>query len=556
MRLRAALVALISACCLAPAGVAAAGADPLADVTGGLSDAAVNGDAPTVPPVELPDTGIGPVDDVVHTVNATVAEATDTVNDVTERLGDGDVAEPATPPETRPADTGGDPTGQPETAAPTQTTPGGASSSSPNPGASDPGAQPAAVASGGGGPIALPVTALGAGDPTPSAAPSEVPATTPSPFVAAFERLPMSLFALIAALAAIGLLMSGRSATRARINRVLRKQRGELQEDVGVLQSALLPAIPSRIGETDLAVAYAPAEGPAAGGDFHDVLTLPEGRIGIVVGDVCGHGREALANTALVHYTVRAYLEAGLEPRESLRLANGALSGKLGETFVAVVAAVYDPASSTLDYATAGHPTPLIAGQPDRAVGALTPPPIGVGLQTGHRQTRISLRPGSRVWFFTDGLIEARDADGEMVSREGLAGVLGKTDGAKPDEIIDMLSEEGGARDDMTAVMLAPADANGTGVTEEEIDINRELVKGDALPRFLAACGLDPAEVERAVDAAERRLRLAGAARMRARKGGLGPRWEVFGASESAAPAKAGQDGSDATTAELAATSS
>jgi hypothetical protein len=355
--------------------------------------------------------------------------------------------------------------------------------------------------------------------------------------------LPWSLFAVTVIFAAIGVAMSIRSAIRTRRNRLLRKERGELREDVGALQSALLPAIAERIGDATLAVAYRPAEGPAAGGDFHDVLALADGRIGIVVGDVCGHGREALANTALVHYTVRAYLEAGLEPRDALRLANEALAGKLGEDFVAAVAAVYDPAASTLDYATAGHPTPLIAGESDRAVGAMTPPPIGVGLHTGHRQTRIYVRPGSRIWFFTDGLVEARDADGALLGREGLGAILAETGDAGPEALLTSIAGHGEARDDMTAFVLTPGDAAGDGTIEEEIDIDRALAKGDGLARFLARCGLDPGEVERAVEAAQRRLRLAGSARIRTRSSVIGPRWEISGAAAQPTPRAAAADG-------------
>src|SRR5690606_17908630 len=122
-------------------------------------------------------------------------------------------------------------------------------------------------------------------------------------------------------------------------SRRLHLQRRELREDVGALQSALLPQVPERIGDVEISVAYRPKDGPAAGGDFHDVIALGGDRIALMVGDVSGHGREALTITALAHYTVRAYLEAGLEPREAMRLADEALGGKLGDDFVTVVAA-------------------------------------------------------------------------------------------------------------------------------------------------------------------------------------------------------------------------
>ncbi len=241
----------------------------------------------------------------------------------------------------------------------------------------------------------------------------------------AIAGVPWQLMAAMGALALLGLLMAVRSALSSLREARLRRQSAELRGDVGALQAALLPSVPEQMGNVALSLAYKPAEGPAAGGDFHDVVPLGDGRFGVIVGDVSGHGRDALAATALVHYTVRAYLTAGLEPRLALRLTDQVLDGSLGDDFATVLAATYDPAASTLSYATAGHPAPIVIGDRSRPRGR-SPDLTADRHRTVHGQSSDDrLRtPGSRICLFTDGLTESRGEDESLLERDGLIRIL------------------------------------------------------------------------------------------------------------------------------------
>ena len=286
-------------------------------------------------------------------------------------------------------------------------------------------------------------------------------------------------------------------------NRSLDRQRRDLLQEVGLLQSALLPPVPDRVGGLRTSVAYRPADGPGAGGDFYDVLPLPGGRVGFILGDVSGHGRGALARTAFMRYTLRAYLEAGLEPRVALQVAGRVIDENLGGDFATVLLAVHDPETGSLTYATAGHPAPLVVGpQPHEPVTAGSSPPIGVGVRTGLRQTTVPLVSGSVAAMFTDGLLEAR-TEGGLLGRERLSELLEEMgDEATARGLVQSVNREARVMsDDVAAVVIQPTNAATAGLfrTEQLELTSRELDTGVG-ERFLEACGLSDADIVSAID--------------------------------------------------------
>ena len=285
-------------------------------------------------------------------------------------------------------------------------------------------------------------------------------------------------------------------------NRALARQRRDLLQEVGLLQSALLPPVPDRVGGLKTSVAYRPADGPGAGGDFYDVLPLPGGRVGFILGDVSGHGRGALARTAFMRYTLRAYLEAGLEPRVALQVAGRVIDENLGGDFATVLLAVHDPETGSLTYATAGHPAPLVVGpQPHDPVTAGSSPPIGVGVRTGLRQTTVPLVPGSVAAMFTDGLLEAR-TDGGLLGRDRLEELLEELgDDATARGLVESVNKVARVMsDDIAAVVIQPTNAATAGLFRtEQLELTARELDSEIAERFLEACGVSDQEVQAAI---------------------------------------------------------
>ncbi|MFD8985195.1 SpoIIE family protein phosphatase [Streptomyces sp. NPDC059564] len=174
------------------------------------------------------------------------------------------------------------------------------------------------------------------------------------------------------------------------------------------LSNSALPEVPG----LELTGRYLPASDHDVGGDWFDVIQLPRGRTGLVIGDVMGHGIHAAAVMGQLRTAVRTLARHDVPPDRLLGSLDDVVAD-LGEDEMATCAyAVHDPATGGFVIARAGHPPPAVASA-DGTVTFLDGPP-GTPLGTGGRDFRteeVPLPPGSLLALYTDGLIEARDQD-------------------------------------------------------------------------------------------------------------------------------------------------
>ncbi len=319
------------------------------------------------------------------------------------------------------------------------------------------------------------------------------------------DVVPFPVKLLLGLMLSLSLALATRSWLGALRARQLERQRGQLLEDVGLLQAALLPVPPTRLGTVGTSVAYRPADGPGAGGDFYDVFALEDGRVAVVLGDISGHGRQALPHTALVRFTLRAYLEAGLSPRVAVQTAGSVLDRQLGGSFATVVVATYDPSERTLVYACAGHPPPLVVGsQPITPITLCAAPPLGAGMRTGSRQTTVTMLGESHVCFYTDGVTEARTG-GELFGATRLSHAVSDL-GLRPtaSRLLERVVASTDTRsDDMAACVLNIAGSTAApAVLREELEFDRETPSRERATQLLLACGVPGGEAAELIDSA------------------------------------------------------
>lgn len=175
-----------------------------------------------------------------------------------------------------------------------------------------------------------------------------------------------------------------------------------------LLQRSLLPrALPETIG-IKIAARYAPAR-DEVGGDWYDVIELPRGLIGLAIGDVVGHGVRAAALMGQLRTALHAYAKEGHGPSHTLELVDRFVQS-MGEYAMATAAyAIFDPESSRLRIATAGHPPPIVIAEHGARVLDVTPgAPLGGFPYGSCPEHEFTLQTGETVVLYTDGLVERR----------------------------------------------------------------------------------------------------------------------------------------------------
>jgi PAS domain S-box-containing protein len=189
------------------------------------------------------------------------------------------------------------------------------------------------------------------------------------------------------------------------------------------LQRSLLQQRQPEQSAVEVATRYLPAHsGVAVGGDWFDVIRLSGCRVGLVVGDVAGHGIHAAATMGRLRTAVQTLADVDLEPEELLtrlddvvaRLAaeHEVCADALADLSATCLYAVYDPVSRRCTMARAGHPLPAVV-TPGGAVDFVdlpAGPPLGVG-GLPFEEAEVELPEGSLLVLYTDGLIESRQRD-------------------------------------------------------------------------------------------------------------------------------------------------
>lgn len=248
------------------------------------------------------------------------------------------------------------------------------------------------------------------------------------------------------ALAVLGALLRAR--------RELELRRSEVQREVlTAFQDGLVP-VPAPPRGVVATSRYRPAQVPLRiGGDFVDVIALPDGAAGFVIGDVCGHGPRSAAFGARIRaawkgvaWTIPDQPARWLEQLDAAFFTDGRFDG-----FVTAFAG-HLTAQGEVRASCAGHPPPLLRSGRQVHMVELTPDlPLGIDPARRRRTTTFRLEPDATMLLYTDGLIENRGTPGGRAGDDGLRAALTTRELVSLDDLLDAFGPHG--YDDDVAVL-------------------------------------------------------------------------------------------------------
>ena len=316
--------------------------------------------------------------------------------------------------------------------------------------------------------------------------------------------------------------LAGQAAPAVRVAQLVRQQESQARERerldqelrvAQLIQQQFLPRELPDIPSWRVAAYYRPAR--EVGGDFYDFIELPDGKIGIVVGDVTDKGVPAALVMATTHSFLRAEAPRLLAPSKVLQRVNDLLSPDMPpKMFVTCLYAVLDPATGTIQYANAGHNLPYVSTEAGinelRARGM----PLGLMPAMTYEQKEATIKPGESILLHSDGLAEAHNPAKEMFGFPKLVKIMENS--SSDQKLIDQLLTELDAftgpeweqEDDITLVTLqrSAAATFGNAAHNEsaliiEFDLpsepGNERIAMDRVAEAVSALGLEDQRLER-----------------------------------------------------------
>jgi serine phosphatase RsbU (regulator of sigma subunit)/anti-sigma regulatory factor (Ser/Thr protein kinase) len=278
--------------------------------------------------------------------------------------------------------------------------------------------------------------------------------------------------------------LAAQAAPAIRVAQLVREQaveiqaRERLEQEMRVatlIQQQFLPRELPQLPEWQVAAYYGPAR--AVGGDFYDFIALPDGRIGIVVGDVTDKGVPAALIMARTQSVLRGEAPRELSPAKVLERANEILLPEMpARMFVTCLYMVLEPETGRVVFANAGHNLPYVRTADGVVELRATGMPLGLLAGMDYPEHEAVLGPGDSVLLYSDGLVEAHDRVGEMFGFPRLRQLMATE--LPSSELLDHLLDElhgfvgrgWDQEDDITLVALQRTGGRAASLVDAEAD--------------------------------------------------------------------------------------
>jgi serine phosphatase RsbU (regulator of sigma subunit) len=252
-----------------------------------------------------------------------------------------------------------------------------------------------------------------------------------------------------------------------------------LKGDLEIARDIQLAMLPGGVHRTaDVAVCGVTRPANTVGGDFYDILALPDGRLAIALGDVAGKGSPAALLMALLLAMLRSLVDEGLDTaRLAVRLNMQVMRHSPGSRFITLFYGVYDPRDGSFEFVNAGHLPPLLR----RADGRFERIDHGGGMALGmfehadYETRRITIEPGDVLVLYSDGITEAENSNGTPFDEAGLETIIATQPESDPEalgqSILRAVARHAGdvrLADDLTALVLERAPAATPAATGQD----------------------------------------------------------------------------------------